>query len=77
MCFDRPAEIYSLLEKVENTYANTLGGSGYDDGLSIDMAAEIITRRVLTGLLEAGLTGCQEIQKVLQSLPLHPEYLEE
>lgn len=76
MNIDRPAEVDFLLEKIENAYCNTLGHSGYDDGLPERMASEIITRSALMALLEAGITDRQSMQKVLQFLPLHSEYLE-
>lgn len=72
---DRPAEITSLLDKVEDVYCNTLGSSGYDDGLPQEMATEIITRALLVELLKFEITGRSKIQKVLRYLPQNSEYL--
>lgn len=76
MSSDRPAEITSLLEKVEDAYCNTLG-SGHDDGLSQEMAAEIILRAVLVQLLKFGLTSRSKLMQVERYLPRNLEYLEE
>ena len=38
-------------------------------------AHEIILGVVLSGLLEIGATNTVQIEKVLRSLPPHPEYL--
>lgn len=76
MNIDRPAEITSLLDKVEDAYCNTLGSSGYDDGLPQEMAAEIVLKAVLVGLLEFGITSRSKIQKVVQFFQRNSEYFE-
>lgn len=72
MCTDRQAAISSLLEKVREVYCDTLlpGEYGSPD------AHEIILGVVLSTQLETGVTSTEEIEKALQSLPPHSEYLE-
>jgi hypothetical protein len=72
---DRPAEVTSLLERVSDAYYSTLDPHEGEHGLSY--ANEIILRVVLEELLKAGMTTSRKMQKVLQFLPQHSEYLVE
>ena len=64
-----------LIDEISDILSDTLGPSGYDCGLPIEMSTEIIVRAILVKLLRDGLINVEKINKVLQLLPLHSEYL--
>lgn len=63
MCTDRPAEITTLLKKVEEVYNDTLGDYEYGS----DNAPEIILKLILKELIITGLSSPEKIEKALQS----------
>jgi len=64
MNLDRPAEITSLLEKLENVYLDTLPAFEYGN----PNVPEIMLRAVLQELLISGVSSSEKLEKVLQCL---------
>ncbi len=69
MSIDRPAEISSLIEKVEDVYYDSLGRGEYG---SAD-AAENILKVVFQELLSIGVSNPETFDKVFQFYQPPPE----